>query len=105
VFLGSWVSIWGKTNLGFQFRGSDLDFVKWGKGHFGVFRKNKLVNGGLVGSGLRACHVIDNFVYYNSILATGGNGRVIGCNWRVNRAFFKFRREIEKVVIVEGGKV
>ena len=105
MFLGSWVSIWGKTDLGFQFGGSDLDFVKWGKGHFGVFRKIKLVNGDLVGPRSHACHVIDNSVYYNSILATGGNGRAIGCNWRVNRAFFKFKGEIEKVVIVENGKV
>ena len=78
MFLGSWVSIWGKTDLGFQFGGSDLDFVKWGKGHFGVFRKIKLVNGDLVGPRSHACHVIDNSIYYNSILATGGNGRAIG---------------------------
>ena len=44
-------------------------------------------------------------VYFNSILAIGGNGRAIGCNWEVNRDFLKFRGWIEKVVIVEGGKV
>ena len=44
-------------------------------------------------------------VYFNSILAIGGNGRAIGCNWEVNRDFLKFRGWIEKVVIVEGDKM
>ena len=67
------------------------DFVKWGTGHFRVFRKIKLVKGGLVGPGSRVCHVIDDSVYYNLILAIRGNGRAVRCNWGVNRAFLKFR--------------
>ena len=59
----------------------------------------------LVGSESRACHVIDDSFYFNSILDTESNGRAIGCNWGVNRDFLKFRGWIEKVVIVEGGKV
>jgi hypothetical protein len=59
----------------------------------------------LMGPGSRACHMIDNSVYYNSILATWGNRRAIGCNWGVNCYFLKFRGWIEKVVIIEGGKV
>jgi hypothetical protein len=42
--------------------------------------KNQIGKGVLVGSGSRACHVIDDFVYFNSILATGGNGYAIGLN-------------------------
>jgi hypothetical protein len=53
----------------------------------------------------RACHVLHYSVNSNTILGSGGNGRAIGCNWGVNRDFLKFRRWIEKVVIVEGGKV
>ena len=60
-----------------------------------------MVKGVLVGRGSHACHVIDDSIYYNSILATGGNGRAIRCNWGVNRDFLKFREWIEKVVIVE----
>ena len=48
-----------------------------------------------MGLGSRACHVIDDSVYYNSILATGGNGRAIGCNWGVNREFLKFREGLK----------
>ena len=76
-----------------------------GKGHFGVSRKNILAKGGLVDPGSYVCHVIDDSVYYNSILATWGNNHAIGCNWGVNHTFFKFRGGIEKVVIIEGGKV
>ena len=90
MFLGSWVSIWGKTDLGFHWGGANVLRLKWvkcwlqillsgGKGYVGVFRKMKWVKGGLMGPGSRACHVIDDFVYYNSILATGGNGDAIGC--------------------------
>jgi hypothetical protein len=32
----------------------------------------------LVGPGSRACHVLLNSVNFNSILASGGNGRAIG---------------------------
>ena len=53
----------------------------------------------------RACHVLHYSVNSNVILGSGSNGCAIGCNWGVNRDFFKFRRWIEKVVIVEGGKV
>ena len=42
--------------------------------------KNPIGKGVLVGSGSRACHVIDDSVYFNLILATGGNGRAIGLN-------------------------
>jgi hypothetical protein len=55
-----------------------------------------LVKSVLVGLGSRACHMIDDFVYYNSILAIGDNGRTIGCNWRVNRDFLKFRGGLKK---------
>ena len=63
--------------------------------------KNQIGKGCTGGSGSRVCHVIDDSIYYNSILATGGNGRAIRCNWGVNRDFLKFRGWIEKVVIVE----
>ena len=53
----------------------------------------------------RVCHVLDDSINYNAILGTGGNGRAIGCNWGVNRAFFKFRGWIENFVIVESGKM
>jgi hypothetical protein len=56
------------------------DFVKWGTRHFRVFRKIKLVKSGLVGPGSCVCHVIDDSVYYNSILAIRGNGRAVRCN-------------------------
>ena len=53
-----------------------------------------------------ACHVLYYFVNSNAILGSGGNGRAIGCNWGgVNCDFLKFKGWIEKVVIVEGGKV
>ena len=32
----------------------------------------------LVGPGSRACHVLLYSIYFNSILASGGNGRAIG---------------------------
>ena len=51
------------------------------------------------------CHVLHYSVNSNTILGSGGNGRAIGCNWGVNRDFLKFRGWIEKVVIVEDGKV
>ena len=38
---------------------------------FQVYGKIKLVKGVLVGLGSHACHVIDDFVYYNLILAIG----------------------------------
>ena len=41
----------------------------------------------------------------NPNLDTGGNGRAIRSNWGVNCASWKFGGGIEKVVIVEGGKV
>ena len=40
--------------------------------------KNQIGKGVLVGSGSRACLVIDDSVYFNLILALRGNGRVIG---------------------------
>ena len=40
--------------------------------------KNQIGKGVLVGPGSHACHVIDDSVYFNSILASGGNGRAIG---------------------------
>jgi hypothetical protein len=79
-----------------------------GKGHFGVFRKMKWVKGSLVGPGSHVCHVIDNSFYYNSILVTGGNGRAIGCNWgggSIVHFLSLGGGGIEKLVIVEGGKV
>jgi hypothetical protein len=42
--------------------------------------KNQIGKGVLVGPGSRACHVINDSVYFNSILATRGNGRAIGLN-------------------------
>ena len=51
-----------------------------GKGYVGVFRKMKWVKGSLVSPESHVCHVIDDSIYYNSILATGGNGRAIRCN-------------------------
>jgi hypothetical protein len=42
--------------------------------------KNPIGKGVLVGPGSRVCHVIDDSVYFNSILATGGNCRAIGLN-------------------------
>ena len=59
----------------------------------------------LVGPGSRACHVLHYSVNSNAILGSWGNGRAIGCNWGVNCDFLKFKGWIEKVVIVEGGKV
>jgi hypothetical protein len=59
----------------------------------------------LVGLGSRACHVLHYSVNSNAILGSGGNSRVIRCNWGVNRDFLKFRGWIEKVVIVKSGKV
>ena len=40
--------------------------------------KNQIGKGVLVGPGSRACHVLLYSVYFNSILASGDNGRVIG---------------------------
>ena len=51
------------------------------------------------------CHVLHYSVNSNMILGLGGNDCAIGCNWGVNRDFLKFRGWIEKVVIVESGKV
>ncbi len=42
------------------------------------FDKNQIGKGVLVGPGLRACHVLLYSVYFNLILASGGNGRAIG---------------------------
>ena len=47
---------------------------------FRCLGKNQFGKGVLVGLGSRACHVIDDFVFFNSILATGGNGCAIGLN-------------------------
>ena len=52
-----------------------------------------------------ARHMSNISVQINSNLDTGGNSLAIGCNWGVNRTFWKFGGGIEKVVIVEGGKV
>jgi hypothetical protein len=49
--------------------------------------------------------VLHYSVNSNAILGIGGNGRAIECNWGVNHASWKFGGGIEKVVIVEGGKV
>ena len=51
---------------------------------FRGLEKNQISKVVLVGPGSRACHVIDDSIYFNSILATGGNGYAIGCNWGVN---------------------
>jgi hypothetical protein len=40
--------------------------------------KNKISKGVLVGPRSRACHVLLYSVYFNSILASGGNDRAIG---------------------------
>ena len=48
-----------------------------------VFRglgKNQIGKGVLVDLGSRACHVIDDSVYFNSILVIGGNGCAIELN-------------------------
>ena len=42
------------------------------------FDKTQIGKGVLVGSRSRACHMLLYSVYFNSILASGGNGRVIG---------------------------
>ena len=58
-----------------------------------------------MGLGLRACHMLHYSINFNMILGLGANVRAIGCNWGVNCDFLVFRGWIEKVVIVEGGKV
>jgi hypothetical protein len=47
---------------------------------FRGLEKNQIGKGVLVDPGSRACHVIDDFVYFNSSLATGDNGRAIVLN-------------------------
>ena len=42
------------------------------------FNKNEFGKVILVGSGSRACHILLHSVYFNWILASGGNGRAIG---------------------------
>jgi hypothetical protein len=42
--------------------------------------KNQIGKSDLVGLGSRACHVIDDSVYFNSILVTGDNSHAIGLN-------------------------
>ena len=42
------------------------------------FDKNEFDKVFLVGSGACACHVLLHSVYFNWILASGGNGRAIG---------------------------
>jgi hypothetical protein len=42
------------------------------------FNKNQIGKGVLVGLGSRAYHVLLYSVYFNSILASGDNGREIG---------------------------
>jgi hypothetical protein len=42
------------------------------------FDKNQIGKGVLVGLRSRVCHVLLYSVYFNSILASGGNGRAIG---------------------------
>jgi hypothetical protein len=42
------------------------------------FDKNQIGKGVLVGLGSRACHVLLYSIYFNSILASGGNSRAIG---------------------------
>jgi cytochrome P450 len=44
----------------------------WGLG------KNQIGKGILVGPGSCACHMIDDSIYFNAILGSGGNGRAIG---------------------------
>ena len=41
------------------------------------FEKNEFGKVILVGPGARACHVLLHSVYFNWILASGGNGRAI----------------------------
>jgi hypothetical protein len=53
--------------------------------------KNQIGQDVLVGPGSRACHVLLYSVYFNSILASGGNGRAIGLVYGVNCYFLKFR--------------
>ena len=46
-----------------------------------VFRglgKNQIGKGVLMGPRSCACHVIDDSIYFNLILASGGNSRAIG---------------------------
>ena len=45
---------------------------------FWDFGKNQIGKGVLVSPVSRVCHVIDDSVYFNSILAIGGTGRAIG---------------------------
>ena len=49
-----------------------------------------------MGPGSRVCHVLDDFVNYNAILGTRGNGRA-----RSIVHFLSLGGGIEKVVIVE----
>ena len=42
------------------------------------FDKNQIGKGVLVGPGSCVCHVLLYSVYFNSILASGGNDRAIG---------------------------
>ena len=64
------------------------------------FDKNEIGKVILVGPGSRACHVLLYSIYFNSILASGGNGRAIGLVLGVNWYFLKFRGWSEKGVIV-----
>ena len=58
----------GNCEVGFWLKGTRV-FWEFGKNEFGK------VN--LVGPGAHACHVWLNSVYFNWILASGGNGRAI----------------------------
>ena len=51
---------------------------------FRGFDKNQISKVVLVGPGSRACHVLLYSIYFNSILASGGNGRTIGLLEGVN---------------------
>ena len=92
--------------MGFQLRLSVFSVLVLVVRVFWGFQKNKWVLAGLVGLASYVCHVLHYSINFNAILGIGGNSRAIGCNWgEVNRVSWKFERGIEKVVIVEGGKV
>ena len=58
-----------------------------------------------MGLGSRVCHVLDDSVNYNAILGTGNNGWAIECNWGGQSCIFEVLGGIEKVMVVESGKV
>ncbi len=49
--------------------------------------------------------MLDDSVNYNAILGTGNNSWAIECNWGGQSCIFEVLGGIEKVMIVESGKV